>query len=240
MLMEVLVWAELFLQMRPWFSTSSSSLSNKKQTIQEKKMKFSTVLVICLTTLIPSLLALPVEQEKKASCPVTSAPAYGPTKDALTALVSVHKFSMFAVMNEKETHDELIQAAKWQVGLVKRLISEAEAANEKDESKVRSAFFKGELAFLKLEAAASEKVLNIGLPSFPWLGQAANWVQNQWHKAKDAWNNFWHSNKDNTPAPVDPKEAAKGNQAISDFEAKIKEVMDRMSKIESNLDECEL
>jgi hypothetical protein len=211
-------------------------------------MRFSTILTFCLAALVPTFLAAPVVNEeatpakaipKVGTCPITSAPAFPATQEALKGLLQVHKLSLFAVTQDRETTNELTQAALFQVETVRKLVAEAEAANKSDTSEVRRLFFLAQHDLIRADLFASEKILKAGLPSFPWLGKAYNWLNDSWKKVKNWWTNLW-GNKGSDAAAPNPQEAAKADQIAKDFEKKIKEVADRIAANENAADECAL
>jgi len=213
-------------------------------------MKFSTFALLCLTTVISTLVALPTGEQATTpapekidpdSCSLKASPAYAKTKEAFAAFKAAQLYMMGAVINEKETHDELQEASKYQLTKVTKLIDEASTANGQDKRWLRKEFFVGQLKFLRLEVRVANKLLSKGLPSYPWLGKAVNWAKSKWQKLKDMWNQFWSDEEaPKHDVPKDPQVVDKGVEMAETFDNKLEEVDARMEQIEGELDRCEL
>jgi len=158
-----------------------------------------------LSTLFAGMLAASVCFARPApdasSCSLNDSPAYAATKAAYDGFKNARMYLLGSIVNDEPTHSQLQAAAKWQLGEVQKAYDQAKAANNGDSKWARKEFYAAKLAFLEVEVKVSTALVNKGLPKFPWLGKAINWVQGKWKKIKELFQKWFGGKNDaNKPA----------------------------------------
>ena len=179
------------------------------------------------------------------SCALSESPAFPSTKAAFEGFKNARLYIMGSIVNDDPTHTELMEAAKWQLGQVHKKLDEAVAANQGDAKLGRKIFYEGKLDFLKLELNIADKMVNHGLPKYPWLGKVINWAQGKWKKIKELWNKWFGGKSTDTPAATpaptsstinDQKPSSKESaEATAFLDSQDKE----LTKIEEHLEDLE-
>jgi len=212
-------------------------------------MRFTTLVIAALAT-ASSLLALPSPRaEIAAECRASNSPAFDPTKTAFESFKNAELYMLGSVINNDPTHTELEEAAKWQIGQVKGLITKAEATNNADSNFARKTWFKVKIDWLKLEIKVAETMIAAELPKFPWLGKLYEWGKKEWGSFKDAWNKFWHHKggkngsateaiwesfgETDEEAPSDPMLTAKANQVVDGLRGKATEADAQIKELQT-------
>jgi hypothetical protein len=165
-------------------------------------MRFITV----FTTALACATAVFGAATPNAACQSSASPAYDVTRQAFEGMKSARLYMLGAIINADPTHAELQEAAKWQLGQVRELMTKAYDANAKDSSFARREWFKIKLGWLKFEVSVAEGILAVGLPSLPWLGKLYEWSKKMLDDLKSAWKKFWsifHLEQGNEGLPED-------------------------------------
>jgi hypothetical protein len=143
-------------------------------------------------------------------CAVSHSPAKAQVKEAFKAFKTAFTYMLGAIINANPTHDELQEAAKWQLGQTEEIIKTAKQALKLDVSEIRQKWYKLRLRWLSFKIAVSKKLLEQGLPSWPWLGKVVQWLKEKRDQLVKAWNDFktklgsWFGSGTTTPAPTTP------------------------------------
>lgn len=200
-----------------------------------------------------------------SSCALNDSPAYAATKAAFEGFKNARMYILGSIVNDEPTHSELQAASKWQLGEVQKSYDQAKSANNGDAKWARKEFYAAKLAFLEVELKVANKMVNHGLPKFPWLGKAISWAQDKWKKIKELFQS-WFGGKSNgngnaqtqntattapapapvstptnpTPKPVSPKETREANQLLDQHEADLNRLDKHIQDLETDMDRCEL
>jgi hypothetical protein len=112
--------------------------------------------------------------ELKDVCSTKHSPAREKTIEAFKAFRTAKLYMLAAIINANPTHDELQQAAVWQLGQVDEIRLAAKALNCKDTSKIRHKWYKSRLRWLHFKTRLAKALCAFGLPSWPKLGEWIN------------------------------------------------------------------
>src|SRR5262245_25696382 len=114
-------------------------------------MRFITI----LTTALACATAVFGASVTPAACQSSQSPAYAKTKEAFEGMKNARLYMLAAIINSDPTHAELQEAAKWQLGQVKELVTQASSLNDQDGAFPRHIWYAAKLKWLNVEVAAA-------------------------------------------------------------------------------------
>jgi hypothetical protein len=193
-------------------------------------MRFSLVLLTTAVTCISAVLGASAPQQP---CQSSASPAHDITKEAFEMFKTAKTYMLGSLVNAEPTHTELQEASAWQLSQVKEKIGQASALNDRDTSFARREFYRVKLGWLKLEVNMATKMTAVGIPSWPWLGDAFNWVSTKWGNFVGAWNKFWAKTPAEAPTDQTPLQAAQAKQMATDMTQEISVVDSKIKELDA-------
>jgi len=139
---------------------------------------------------------------KEDLCSTNRSPAQKQVVLAFRAFHTAKLYMLGAIINENPTHDELQEAAKWQLGQTEEIAKVAKDLNNRDRSAIRKGWYKSRLRWLRFKIKVARKLIERGLPCWPKLGKFVTWFKakrEKMRKRMDRWNkklgNLFHRKK---------------------------------------------
>lgn len=155
-------------------------------------MRFTSFVLLSLGLVASIAFSAP---QDPPTCYASEAPAYPKTREAMLCVKNGLLYLAGALINSNPTHDELIDAARYQFDQCENLRKEAQKANVEDPKFLRRAYFSSKISTVNNKIRVGHAMIYVGVPSFPFLGKAINWVRKEWEIVKAKWNKLFHKKK---------------------------------------------